>query len=48
MQYGRCHYKKTTPKEEAHEDKVLKGVIYEPRREVSEQINPADTLISNT
>ena len=31
-----------------HEDKVLKGVIYEPRREVSEQINPAETLILNT
>ena len=31
-----------------HEDKGGKAVIYEPRKEVSEQTNPADTLILNT
>ena len=31
-----------------HEDKGGKAVIYEPRKEVSEQTNSADTLILNT
>lgn len=31
-----------------HEDKEEKAVIYEPRKEVSEQTNPADSLILNT
>lgn len=31
-----------------HEDKGRQAVICEPRKEVSEQTNPTDTLILNT